>query len=161
DKFDWDTFSGSKVYVGGNLSSLDYDKLMFPRPEDRAIYKYPKDGLIRAFGVIQADETHNPKHLDANGECCLLVIKNGLTADTTTCWVNGVESFTRIYDECGIEGTSMQIAVLPYGNANGPFSAPGDSASIVLDKDGRILGMITRSAGATNGTGVTHATPYW
>ncbi|KAI6100488.1 hypothetical protein F5141DRAFT_1293962 [Pisolithus sp. B1] len=42
---------GNKVYVGGNLSSLDYGKLMFPRPEDQADYKYPEDGLLQAFGV--------------------------------------------------------------------------------------------------------------
>ncbi|KAI6098074.1 hypothetical protein EDD16DRAFT_1718740 [Pisolithus croceorrhizus] len=161
DKFDWDTFVGNKVYVGGNLSSLDYGKLMFPRPQDQADYKYPEDGLLQAFGVVQADEIQNPKHLDANGEHCLLVVKNGLMTGTTTGRVMGMESFTRVYDEYGIEGTSMEIAVLPYGSMNGPFSAPGDSGSIVLDRNGRILGMVTGGAGAAYRNDVTYLTPYW
>ncbi|KAI6100522.1 hypothetical protein F5141DRAFT_1009288, partial [Pisolithus sp. B1] len=161
DKFDWDTFVGNKVYVGGNLSSLDYGKLMFPRPEDQVDYKYPEDGLLQAFGVVQADEIHNPKHLDANGEHCLLVVKNGLTTGTTTGRVMGMESFTHVYDEYGIEGTSMEIAVLPCGSMNGPFSAPGDSGSIVLDRNGRILGMVTGGAGTAYRNDVTYLTPYW
>ena len=55
----------------------------------------------------------------------------------------------------------MEIAVLPYNNANGPFSAPGDSGSIALDRDGRILGMITGGAGTTDRIDVTYLTPYW
>ncbi|KAI6094909.1 hypothetical protein F5141DRAFT_1191569 [Pisolithus sp. B1] len=161
DKFDWDTFVGNKVYVGGNLSSLDYGKLMFPRPEDQADYKYPEDGLLQAFGIVQADEIHNPKHLDANGEDCLLVVKNGLTTGTTTGRVMGMESFTRVYDEYGIEGTSMEIAVLPYGSMNGPFSAPSDSGSIVVDRNGDILGMVTGGAGAAYRNDITYLTPYW
>src|ERR1700733_842654 len=121
---------------------------MFPRPEDQADYEYPEDGLLQAFGVIQADEIHNPKQLDVNGEQCLLVVKNGLTTGTTIGRVTGMESFTRTlgFSEYGIKETSMEIAVLPYGNAMGPFSAPGDSGSIVLDRNGRILGMLNGGA---------------
>ncbi|KAG8772646.1 hypothetical protein FRC20_001443 [Serendipita sp. 405] len=161
EKFDWTTFKGNKVYIGGNLSSLDYGKIMFPQPEDQADYEYPEDGLLQAFGVVQADEIRNPKQLDTNGEQCLLVIKNGLTTRTTIGRVTGMESFTRTIDEYGIKETSMEIAVLPYGNANGPFSASGDSGSIVLDRNGRILGMLNGRAGSTNRTDVTYLTPYW
>ena len=55
----------------------------------------------------------------------------------------------------------MEIGVLPYANMNGPFSAPGDSGSIVLDRNGRILGMLTGGAGTTHKTDVTYVTPYW
>ncbi|KAG8817317.1 hypothetical protein FRC19_011436 [Serendipita sp. 401] len=161
EKFDWTTFKGNEVYIGGNLSSLDYGKVLFPQPEDQADYEYPEDGLLQAFGVIQADEIHNPKQLDTNGEQCLLVIKNGLRTGTTIGRVTGMESFTRTIDEHGIKETSMEIAVLPYGNANGPFSASGDSGSIVLDRNGRILGMLNGGAGSTNRTDVTYLTPYW
>jgi hypothetical protein len=140
---------------------LDYGKIMFPQLEDQANYEYPEDGLPQAFGVVQADEIHNLQHLDANGEPCLLVVKNGLTTGTTIGHVTGMESFTRIYNEYDIKETSMEIAVLPYGNMNGPFSAPGDSGSIVLDRNGRILGMLTGGAGTTHRTDVTYLTPYW
>lgn len=160
DKFDRSTFKGNKVYIGGNLSSLDYGKIMFPHPEDQADYEYPKGGLLQAFGVIQPDEIRNPKQLDANGEECLLVVKHGLTTGTTIGRVTGMESFTRNFNEYGIKDTLMEIAVLPYGNANGPFSAPGDSGSIVLDRKGRILGMLNGSAGSTDKTDITYLTPY-
>ncbi|KAI0312168.1 hypothetical protein OF83DRAFT_1087186 [Amylostereum chailletii] len=161
EKFDWSTFKGNKVYIGGNLSSLDYGKIMFPHPEDQANYEYPEDGLLQASGAFQLDEIHNPKQLDANGEECLLVVKHGLTTGTTIGRVTGMESFTRKFNEYGIKETSMEIAVLPYGNANGPFSALSDSGSIVLDRNGRILGMLDGGAGSTNRTDITYLTPYW
>jgi hypothetical protein len=71
-----------------------------------------------------------------------------------------MKSFTRNFNEYGIKDTSMEIAVLPYGNANGPFSAPGDSGSIVLDRKGRILGMLNGGAGSTDKTDITYLTPY-
>ncbi|KDQ53029.1 hypothetical protein JAAARDRAFT_61589 [Jaapia argillacea MUCL 33604] len=160
DQFDWSTFKGNKVYIGGNLSSLDYGKIMFPHPEDQANYEYPEDGLLQAFGVIQPEEIRNPKQLDANGEECLLVVKHGLTTGTTIGRVTGMESFTRNFNEYGTKETSMEIAVLPYGNINGPFSGPGDSGSIVLDRKGRILGMLNGGAGSSDKIDITYLTPY-
>ena len=133
---------------------------MFPHPEDQADYTYPQDDLLQACGVVQAHEIHNPQHLDANGEKCLPVVKNGLATGTTIGRATGMESFTRVYNEYGIKETSVEIAVLPYGNTNGPFSAPGDSGSIVLTRDGHILGMLTGGAGTTERTDVTYITPY-
>ncbi|KAF7790220.1 hypothetical protein EIP86_001172 [Pleurotus ostreatoroseus] len=37
--------------------------------------------------------------------------------------------------------TWIEIVVIPYGNANGPFSTPDNSGSIVLTRDGRIFGI--------------------
>lgn len=119
------------------------------------------DSLLQVSGIIQADEIHNPQNLDANGEQCLFVVKNGLTTGTTIGRVMGMESFTRIYNEYGIKETSMEIGVLPYSNTNGSFSAPGDSGSIVLDRNGRILGMLTGGAGRSYNTDISYVTPYW
>ena len=134
---------------------------MFPRSEDRAGYKYPQGGLLQALGVVQAHEIYNSQHLDASGEKFLPVVKNGLATGTTIGRAMGMESFTRVYDEYGFKETSVEIAVLPYGNKNGPFSAPGDSGSIVLTRDGRILGMLTGGAGTAESTDVSYLTPYW
>nr|ODN94613.1 hypothetical protein L204_04748 [Cryptococcus depauperatus CBS 7855] len=130
---------------------------MFPQPEDRAKYGYPIDGL-QALGGIQPEEINNPQQLDVNGEPCLLVVKNDRTTGTSIGRATGMESFIRIYKEYGIEETSKEIAVLPYNNKTGPFSAPGDSGSIVLDRNGRILGVITAGAGVTDSTDVTYVT---
>ena len=135
--------------------------LMFPQPEDRAEYQYPDDGLLQAFGVVKDNEIHQPQHLDVHGEKALLVVKNGLTTGTTIGRVNGLDSFTRVYPNYGIEHTSIETAILPYNNKRGLFSAPGDSGSIILDRAGRIVALLTGGGGTTDGTDVTYGTPYW
>ncbi|RPB01611.1 hypothetical protein L873DRAFT_1803394 [Choiromyces venosus 120613-1] len=145
ENIDWSTFKGNKVYVGGNLSIADFGSSMFPQPIDRANYRYPgMDAEIR-----------NPQHLDVHGEKCLLVVKNGLTTGTTVGRTNGLESFTRIYGDYGINDTSVEIAT------HGKFSDAGDSRSIVLARDGRIVGIVTAGACLTDGTDITYLTPYW
>ncbi len=46
----------------------------------------------------------------------------------------------------------MEIAIYPYSHKDGPFSAPGDSGSIVVDGLGYIVqvGLLTSSSGSTN-----------
>ncbi|KZT27853.1 hypothetical protein NEOLEDRAFT_1154829 [Neolentinus lepideus HHB14362 ss-1] len=161
EKIDWASFKGNKVYIGGNLSVPDFRNTMFPHPADQANYKYPEDGLLQAYGVVRDQEIRNPPHLDVNGEKCLLVVKNGLATGTTVGRVNGPESFTRTYDEYGIKQTSFEIAVLAYGRAHGKFSDDGDSGSIILFRDGRIVGLLTGGGGPTDETDITYLTPYW
>ena len=134
---------------------------MFPQAVDRANYQYPRDGLLQAYGVVQDAEIRNPQHLDVYGEKCMLVVKNGSTTGTTVGRANGLESFTRIYGGYGIQFTSIEIAVLPYDKTHGKFSDNGDSGSIVLARDGRILVILTGGAGPTNETDITYLTPYW
>ncbi|KAH8115973.1 hypothetical protein DFH11DRAFT_1583254 [Phellopilus nigrolimitatus] len=159
-KIDWDAFQGNKVFVGGNFSVADYGNIMFPQPDDRKNYVYPDDGLLQAFGVVQDSDLRKPQHLDANKEKCLLVVKNGLATGTTIGRVNGLESFTRTYETYGISHTSIEIAVLRYGSP-GRFSDGGDSGSIVLDREGRIVGILTGGEGPTDETDTTYLTPYW
>jgi hypothetical protein len=162
ERFNWDTFPGNKVYIGGNLSLPDFGLLLFPQPEDQAGYQYPDDGLLQVLGVVKDDEIRQPQHLDANGEKALLVVKNGLATGTTIGRVNGLDSFTRVYLGYGIEHTSIETAILPYNKKRGPFSAPGDSGAIILDRAGRIVALLTGGGGSpTDGTDVTYGTPYW
>ena len=134
---------------------------MFPQPADQADYRYPKDGLLQAYDVVQDDEIRDPQHLDVHGEKCLLVVKNGSTTGTTVGRANGLESFTRTYDDYGIQHTSIEIAILPYDKKHGKFSDAGDSGSIVLARDGRILGILTGGAGPADEIDITYLTPYW
>jgi hypothetical protein len=147
--------------AGGNLSILDFASKMFPQPADQGDYNYPLDGLLQAHGVVPDEEIRNPQHLDVHGEKCLFVVKNGLATGTTVGRTNGLESFTRTIDEYGIKQTSVEIAVLPYDKKHGAFSDAGDSGSIVLARDGRIVGILTGGAGPTDGTDITYLTPYW
>lgn len=58
---------------------------------------------------------------------------------------------------------SIGIAVYPYSHKDGAFSAAGDyrSGAIVVDGQGRIVGMLTGGAGTTESTDVTYVTPYF
>jgi hypothetical protein len=134
---------------------------MFPQPEDQAGYQYPDDGLLQAYGVVKDDEIRQPQHLDVHREKALLVVKNGLTTGTTIGRANGLESFTRVYTDYGIEHTSIETAILPYDKQRGPFSAPGDSGAIILDRAGRIVTLLTGGGGTTDETDVTYGTRYW
>ena len=134
---------------------------MFPQRDDQADYEYPDDGLLQAYGVVQDDEIRQLQHLDVHGEKALLVVKNGLTTGTIVGRATGLESFTRVYTDYDIKHTSIEVAILAYDKQHGPFSAPGDSGSIVLDRKGRIVGLLTGGGGTTDETDVTYATPYW
>jgi hypothetical protein len=148
--------------AGGNLSIGDFADTMFPHPSDQANYQYPQDGLLQAYGIVQEDEIRNPQHLDVHGEKHLPVVKNGLATGTTVGRTNGLESFTRTYPGYGIiKQTSIELAVLPYDHAHGKFSDAGDSGSIVLARDGRIVGLLTGGAGPTDETDITYVTPFW
>lgn len=55
---------------------------MHPHPHGCAS-KFPLGNLLRIKGFVKEDELCSPKQLDANGEECLLVIKNGRTTKVT------------------------------------------------------------------------------
>ena len=181
---DWDAFQGNKVYVGtspyylgntvpgfsdvfflypgGKISPADFILKMHPHPQGRFDFKYPLGGLLKVEGFVKNDQICKPQQLDVNGEKCLIVVKNGKTTGTTLGRVTGMESFIRTYPEYdGIEKTSIEIAVYPYSNKDGAFSAPGDSGSMVVDSKGRIVGLLVGGAGAIEETDVTYHTPYW
>jgi hypothetical protein len=134
---------------------------MHPRLEGRSDFKYPVGGLLQVKGVVKEAELRNPKQLDANGEECLLVVKNGKTTGTTIGRGTGIESIIREYDEYGIKRTSMEFTVYPYSHRDGAFSARGDSGSIVVDGQGCIVGLLTGGSGMTDSTDVTYVTPYF
>ena len=136
---------------------------MHPHPEGRSDFKYLPGGLLQVRGVIKDDEIRKPQHLDANGEKCLIVVKHGKITGSTLGRHNGIESFVRRYPEHGIKKTSIEIAVYPYSDKDGAFSAPGDSGAImiVVDRNGRVVGLLVAGAGAVEETDATYLTPYW
>ncbi|KAF7789103.1 hypothetical protein EIP86_000037 [Pleurotus ostreatoroseus] len=107
----------------------------------------PEDGLLQALDGVQDAEMHNPQHLDVHG----------LATGTTVGRVNGLESFTRVYKEYGISQKSLEVAVLPYDTVHGTFSQAGDSGAVVLDRAGRIVGVVTGGSGPAD-TGETETT---
>ena len=51
--------------------------------------------------------------------------------------------------------------MVSYGQGHGKLSDAGGSGSIVLTREGKILGMLTGSAGSTTKTDVTWLSPFW
>ena len=134
---------------------------MHPHPEGRLSFKFPPGGLLQVKGFVPEHEIRQPQQCDANGEDCLIVLKNGNATGVTFGRGTGLESFVRTYPEYGNAETSMEFAVYPYGNKEGSFSAPGDSGSIVVDDQGRIVGLLSGGTGASDSTDVTYLTPYF
>jgi hypothetical protein len=134
---------------------------MRPHAESRASFGYPLGGLLQLRDVAKEDELRHPTALDANGEECLIVIKNGNTTGATIGRATDIESFVREYDDHGICSTSMGVAIYSYGYKDGAFSAPGDSGSVIADADGRIVGILTGGAGKADHIDVTYASPYY
>jgi hypothetical protein len=134
---------------------------MYPRIDAHTTFKYPDDRLLKLQGIIPEDEPRNPDILDRNGESCCFVIKNGNATDVTIGRATGIFSYVRQYFPNDTRQTSMEWAILPYDNKSGVFSAPGDSGSIIADGRGRIGGPLTGSAGKTESSDVTYATPFF
>jgi hypothetical protein len=114
-------------------------------------------------GIAKDDELRHPTMHDKNGEPCLLVIKNGTSTGITIGRASGMMSFVREYFPSGKHETFIQLAIYPYDQKDGAFSAPGDSGSIIVDPNTRrIVGLLTGGAGNTEDTDVTYVTPfYW
>ena len=143
---------------------------MFPNFDDREGDLYPTDGKLAIRGVVPLDEILHPKHLDANGDPAMMVVKNGTATGTTTGWVSGLKSLVRYYKHTDVQFTSRELTVVPYDNGpgRGPFSGDGDSGSIIVERGGRAVALLTAGGGTTEDifsgvigtTDVTFATPY-
>jgi hypothetical protein len=143
------------------MPAVDLVLKMHPHPQSRSSFQYPGDGLLKVKGIVKEDEIRNLGQLDANGEECLIVLKNGKTTGLTVGRGSGIKSFIREYDNCGVGKISMEIAVYSYSRKDGPFSDSGDSGSIVVDGQGRIVGLLTAGTGKTESTDVSYLTPYF
>jgi hypothetical protein len=134
---------------------------MHPHVESRNSLKYPRGGLLQLQDVVKEDELRYPTMLDANGQECLTVVKNGNTTGVTIGRATGIESFVREYDNYAIRSTFMAIAVYSDSYQDGAFSASGDSGSVIADVNGRIVGILIGGAGQKDSTDVTYASPYY
>jgi hypothetical protein len=138
-----------------------FSYVMWPNNSDKGTHRTYPDCLLPINGVVPEEDIRNPPHLDRHGNPCLFVVKDGAATHTTVGCTNGLLSLTRHYTQYGISEWSTEVAVLACNNQEQPFSAPGDSGSIVLDRDGRILGLLTAGPDKSLLTDVSYVTPWF
>ncbi len=132
---------------------------MFPQITDREGYGYPEHGLLQLRGVVPESELLSFKQLGVNGDPALTVVKNGRSSGTTIGSVSSLRSLARNYKSLGTFW-SRELTIVPYHGARSPFSKRGDSGSIIADRSGRIVALLTGGGGLTDAVDVTFATPY-
>ncbi|EDR13871.1 uncharacterized protein LACBIDRAFT_321502 [Laccaria bicolor S238N-H82] len=155
-------FKGNTMFIGDKLDEKTFLKTMFPDPSDRRDYGYPPHGLLRIKGVVPLDEIRSPTQLNAMGEPAMAVIKTGRSTGTTVGWISGLRSLVRYYQHIDTHFTTRELTIVPHNKRPllGPFSSDGDSGSIIVERGGRIVGLLTGGGGVTDSTDVTYATPY-
>lgn len=109
----------------------------------------------------------SPKQLNEKGEPAMAVVKNGRTTGTTFGWLNGLESHVRYYhlnnnsNVPTLKFKTNETTIVPYAREHGAFSARGDSGSAILDRNGRVVALLTGGGGLTDVTDITFATCWY
>ena len=85
-------------------------------------------------------------------------MKDGNTTDLTVGWYySGTEAY--LCDELGVE--SIELAIYSYDKEPSPFSAKGDSGSLIFDSLGKMVGILHSGMPRGTSSHVTSATPAW
>ena len=126
-----------------------------PHTDSKTAFKFPTNRQLGINGCVTRQLLANPDCFDSDGEPCLIVMKDGNTTDLTVGRYSGTEAY--LCDELGVE--SIELAIYNYDKESGPFSAKGDSGSLIFDAMGRMVGIL--HSGVLRGTSshVTFATP--
>ncbi|KAH6902434.1 hypothetical protein BKA70DRAFT_1520761 [Coprinopsis sp. MPI-PUGE-AT-0042] len=160
DKFEWSNFGGNKVYIGEERAIHEHFRSMNPNLSDIEGHHYPVDGLLEVTGAVPEQELSCPTSLNAHNDRGMPVFKSGTGTGTTFGWVNGLKTLVR-YRIKDTFFDSRELTVIPYTNDDQSFSGPGDSGSAVLDRKGRVVGMITSGTeGVRTKVDLTYATPF-
>ncbi|KAL1666677.1 hypothetical protein GGF50DRAFT_50228 [Schizophyllum commune] len=152
---DLQTFPGNLMFVGTSFfaHSASYETRILGT-----------DGMLRAGQPVTHAELESLTHPDIDSSKFLKVVKHGRTTGVTFGHAHGYDSVIRDPGDYGKPYRSCEIAVYPCrapGQSTSDFARGGDSGSIVLDLDGRIVGLLT-GVKESQGTNIcTYLTPYW
>jgi hypothetical protein len=149
-------FNGNVLDLGTHIPPHKFICMICANLPDRRSFEYPLDRLLRLEGTIPYEEMF---HSTASDDPYLMVTKRGSATDVTIGRANNLCSYARNYDNDGQAKTVKEWAILPFDSKSGTFSAKGDSGSVIVDKRGRIGGLLTSGAGTTKSTDITYATP--
>jgi len=137
---------------------------MFAQPHDHRDFHIPEDLLLQLQDYVSEAEFRNPQNYDVHDVKTLLAVKNGRTTGTTFGRVNGLESITREYADHDLTVDALEFIICGYDTKTGKndrFSDKGDSGSMVVDRLGRLIGLLMGSGGPTSATDKTYITPFY
>jgi hypothetical protein len=152
-------FPGNFIDLGTKYTPVELTRKMHPNSKNSRNFTFPGDHLLTLFGTIPKEEMRNPQMWDKDGEACIMVLKRGRTTDLTVGRATTFVSYTRKYFSEHDTAMSKEWAIIPLDKESGPFSAEGNSGSVVVDELGRIGGIITSGSGATDSSDITYVTP--
>ncbi|KAF9517859.1 hypothetical protein BS47DRAFT_449479 [Hydnum rufescens UP504] len=155
---DANNYRGTTINIGDKYTRREFMRRVYLHPTNPTSFKFPTNRLVTLQDQVPESALIKPPMLDANGESCLIVFKNGAKTDTTIGKANNVSSYTRT-DLTGQHTESREWPVIPTNKDSGAFSATGDSGSCVADAFGRVGGIVNGGSGATDSSDVTYVTP--
>jgi hypothetical protein len=100
----------------------------------------------------------DPENNDHDNDPVIMVLKKGNTSDPTVGRLNTIRAFVCEYFEGKPGEMSKEVSVLLRNSKSDPFSHRGDSGSVVIDGKGRVCGILTGRAGATDVSDRTYVT---
>ncbi|KZT06645.1 uncharacterized protein LAESUDRAFT_146633 [Laetiporus sulphureus 93-53] len=144
-------FPGNAIDLGFEFDPNKLSEMMHTANiENVHSFDYPVDRLLHLSGVVADEEIRNPTKTDQDGNRCIVVLKKGRTTRLTVGRANNVVSYARTYlKDTDEEQISMELAIFPYDKNSGPFSAKGDSGSVIVNGAGELYGLLTGGSGIT------------
>jgi hypothetical protein len=160
-KIEPNKFAGNMIDLGFKYSPTVLSRMMHPNLKNSRNFTFPSNRLLKLWGTVEEDEMRKPTMYDQNGEACIMVLKHGKTTGLTVGRATNFATYTRKYFNDDDTAVSKELTVLPFDQSSGPFSAKGDSGSVVVDGAGRVVGILTGGAGVTDSTDATYVTPIY
>ncbi|TEB15816.1 hypothetical protein FA13DRAFT_1804881 [Coprinellus micaceus] len=144
DKVDSTNFVGNAI----DLGDIDLGRLNASVRPSRVVF--PGNRLLRLRDTLSIDEMRSHSSEDAQGGGPpTIVLKRGCTSRLTFGCLHNIRSVLRQSPMVKPTEYSREFAVLtraPKGERGEPFSADGDSGSVVINSSCTVVGMVTSGA---------------
>ncbi|KZV67002.1 hypothetical protein PENSPDRAFT_636316 [Peniophora sp. CONT] len=151
-------FKGNVIDLGTKFTPEQLTAMLDPQSTGWTVFEYPTNRQLKITGWLTDQQLHTPEgRSDSYGEPCRIVMKNGNTTDLTVGRCAGLEAY--VCDEFDVE--SIELAIYNYDTWSSSFSEKGDSGSLIVDGQGRMVGILHSGMPREGSNHVTFATPAW
>ncbi|KAG8883893.1 hypothetical protein FRB98_002745 [Tulasnella sp. 332] len=133
----------------GSVAADQLTRWMHPHPANPNAFKYPGNRLHTFFGTVPDGKMWKPdaRSKDQDDDPVITVMKNGNATGFTVSQLSTIRAFVRHYFEGKPGATSKEVVVLSRSSKSGPFSAKGDSGSVVVSGKKEVCGVLTGGHG--------------